>query len=476
MVGSAGAKARPAPEEAGRFRAYGGKRKRWGRNFHLRFDGNGARLVVDGIRVVTLNREAALIVDLLLAGSEDGAIMAEVTRACRVSDRSALVDDIARMRAMLDHLARGEGPCPFSESDEAFTFASRRGEPDESLTLEAPLRADLALTYGCSNDCGHCYSAGERQGPLLGEEQWEHIIAKLRSLGIPYLCFTGGEPTLYPGLARLVARASGEGLLTGLLTNGRRLSDRSFARALREAGLEYVQVTLESCDARVHDAMVGRRAWQETVAGIRHCADLGMYVVTNTTITPMSIDSAEETAGFAVSLGARTVAANTLIRTGKVRRDALEAVSFASLEAVLEAMARRARGGGARFLWYSPTPYCRFNPLTLDLGASRCSAASGSMAVDPEGRVLPCQSFFVPAGSILDDDWDGIWNGPVMRAVRQWRSGRPECEGCPDLDLCRGGCPLEENFDMELGRAVGPVIASQRSGQRRSSLRHGRAT
>jgi radical SAM protein with 4Fe4S-binding SPASM domain len=82
------------------------------------------------------------------------------------------------------------------------------------------------------------------------------------------------------------------------------------------------------------------------------------------------------------------------------------------------------------------------------------------MAVDPAGRVLPCQSFFLPAGRLLDDDWDGIWNGPVMRAVRQWRSRRPECEGCPDLDLCRGGCPLEENFDIELGRALGPVIAS----------------
>jgi radical SAM protein with 4Fe4S-binding SPASM domain len=466
----------PGPAGAGRFRACGGKQKRWGRNFHLRFDDDGARLIVDGTRIVNLNREAALIVDLLLAGNEDAEVLSGVEAACRVSDASALRRDMAKMKAMLGHLAGGEGPCPFDDGGESFTFASCGSDRSASLHTDVPLRADLALTYGCSNDCGHCYSATEPQGGRLDEEQWEHIIVKLKTLGVPYLCFTGGEPTLYPGLAGLVEKASAEGLLTGLLTNGRRLSDRTFARALCEAGLEYVQVTLESCDESVHNAMVGRRAWHETVAGIRQCADLGMVVVTNTTITPQSIDLAAETAGFAVSLGARTVAANTLIRTGKVRRDALPAVSFASLEAVIDAMASRVRRSGARFLWYSPTPTCLFNPMTLDLGASRCSAASGSMAVDPAGRVLPCQSFFLPAGSMLDDDWDGIWNGPVMQAVRQWRSRRPECEGCPDLDLCRGGCPLEENFDMELGRALGPVIASRRSGQRRSNLRHGRAT
>jgi radical SAM protein with 4Fe4S-binding SPASM domain len=102
-----------------------------------------------------------------------------------------------------------------------------------------------------------------------------------------------------------------------------------------------------------------------------------------------------------------------------------------------------------RFLWYTPTEYCRMSPVELEIGAKRCNAAEYSICVEPSGDVLPCQSYYVAAGNILRDPWKTIWQGELFRSFRDRNeaprvAGLPEkCWHCPDLPLCGGGCRLE---------------------------------
>jgi radical SAM protein with 4Fe4S-binding SPASM domain len=102
-----------------------------------------------------------------------------------------------------------------------------------------------------------------------------------------------------------------------------------------------------------------------------------------------------------------------------------------------------------RLLWYTPTRYCRLSPVELELEAKRCNAAEYSICVEPNGDVLPCQSYYVAAGNLLRDPWEKIWSTDLFRQFRH-RVGNPqqhglpeECWDCPDLELCGGGCPLE---------------------------------
>ena len=68
--------------------------------------------------------------------------------------------------------------------------------------------------------------------------------------------------------------------------------------------------------------------------------------------------------------------------------------------------------------------------------------------MEPDGSVLPCQSYYEPVGNLLTDPWDRIWNSPLFLRFRNRikdpsGSGLPEdCWDCPDLDICAGGCPL----------------------------------
>ena len=85
---------------------------------------------------------------------------------------------------------------------------------------------------------------------------WKKIIKTLWDNGVPHVDFTGGEPTLRDDLLELIEYAEDLGMITGLLTNGVRLADEKFVARLKEAGLDYVQITLESQLEEIHNRMV----------------------------------------------------------------------------------------------------------------------------------------------------------------------------------------------------------------------------
>ena len=279
-------------------------------------------------------------------------------------------------------------------------------------------------------------------------EDWESVLALLRVKGVPHIIFTGGEATLHPGLVDLVRFANGQGQIAGLNSNGRRFSQIAYAASLRDAGLNHVQITLTSHRARLHDEINGVAAFAQTVKGIENCLSAGIHTITNTTLMRKNQDHTDEIIRFLYSLGIRTFAMNGMIYSGGGYCDP-NAIPQEELPALLIRVRDTARELGMRFLWYTPTEYCRMNPVELEIGAKRCNAAEYSICIEPNGDVLPCQSFYVSAGNILRDPWEQIWNGDLFRSFREreadprW-AGLPEkCWHCPDLQLCGGGCRIE---------------------------------
>ena len=76
--------------------------------------------------------------------------------------------------------------------------------------------------------------------------------------------------------------------------------------------------------------------------------------------------------------------------------------------------------------------------MALDLGVKGCTAALYNMCVEPDGGVLPCQSYYHPLGNFLVDGWDSIWNHELAVRLRE-RNGLPQkCTGCSLLAECGG--------------------------------------
>jgi radical SAM protein with 4Fe4S-binding SPASM domain len=413
----------------------------YNKRIHLRIEPEGAGILfVDVTDAIHLNQTAARIAKWALDGIDEREAVRRLKARYRHGGRIA--EDVHQTYAMVDHVRKSDG-CPTCGVD----FLQRT--PLFSTRARAPYKADVALTYGCNNACNHCYNATSRLGMAsLSVEDWKRALALLKQKGVPHIIFTGGEATLHPALPELVSFADGQGQVTGLNTNGRRFSQPSFAAEMRAAGLNHVQITLASNRARVHDEINGVSAFAQTVRGIENCLASGLHAITNTTLMRRNCDHAEDIIRFIHALGIRTFAMNGMIYSGGGYCDP-DAIREEDLPELLIRVRDTALELDMRFLWYTPTEYCRMNPVELEIGAKRCNAAEYSICIEPNGDVLPCQSFYVSAGNILSDPWDRIWNGALFRSFREreadprWAGLPKKCWECPDLPLCGGGCRIE---------------------------------
>jgi len=410
---------------------------------HLRLDPDGhGTLIVNANRVMHLNPTAALMAHLILEKTPEAQAVRTVQGQYKVSAKQALAD-LQTIDDQLAALIRPDGACPIHDLG-LETTAPFSARPS------APYRMDLALTYRCNNDCAHCYNARARSFPELSTREWKQVLDKVWELGIPHVVFTGGEPTLRADLPELIAHAEANGQITGLNSNARRLSDPRFVEQLVTAGLDHIQITLESCQPEIHDRMVrAKGAFQQTVRGIRNVLSTPLYVMTNTTMLQDNLDSIPATLDFLAELGVPTVGLNALIYSGHGATVGT-GLPEESLEPLLEIARQKTEAHGQRLIWYTPTQYCHFDPMQLDLGVKGCTAALYNMCVEPDGAVLPCQSYYRPVGNILTDTWDAIWNHELSVRLRE-RQGLPEkCNDCALLSECGGGCPLQFEPQAEL--------------------------
>ena len=156
--------------------------------------------------------------------------------------------------------------------------------PPPRDVLGRPLR-DLRLSVieACNFRCPYCMPAdriaddhGLDAASRLSFDQIETLVRGFAALGVRKLRLTGGEPLLRKRLPDLVARlARIDGIQDiALTTNGSLLA--AHARALRDAGLGRITVSLDTLDAAVFEALSGGRgALRGVLAGIEAARGAG---------------------------------------------------------------------------------------------------------------------------------------------------------------------------------------------------------
>ncbi len=402
---------------------------------HLRVEEDGrGTLVLNANRIFHLNPTAASMTFFILEDTPPNEALNKILKTYH-GNRKQIEQDFINFRETIQALIEHQAACPICD-------LNINVNPPFSTEPSAPYRMDLALTYSCNNHCVHCYNETDRHLQSLSLDQWKKVIDRLWELRIPHLVFTGGEPTLSPYLPQLIAYAHAKGFICGLNTNGRRLSQPTYLDSLIAAGLDHVQITLESHDPSIHDNIVQScGAWQETTAGLRLALQSPLYVMTNTTLLRHNTPYLQETLQFLAELGVPTIGLNALIFAGR-GKEIQNPLAETELETLLTIAKEITQDHQQRLIWYTPTQYCHFDPVEQDLGIKGCTAALYNMCIEPNGNVLPCQSYFQPVGNILVNQWEEIWQHDLCQWLRQRRFAPQKCRGCPLLKECGAGCPL----------------------------------
>ncbi|MFY1597229.1 GTP 3',8-cyclase MoaA [Micromonospora sp. WMMD737] len=146
----------------------------------------------------------------------------------------------------------------------------------------------VSLTDKCNLRCTYCMPAeglAWLPGPqLLGDAEIVRLVGvAVRLLGVTEVRFTGGEPLIRPGLADIVAAVAAlePRPRISLTTNGIGL-DR-LAPGLRAAGLDRVNVSLDTLDPERFTRLTRRPRLADVLAGLAGAADAGL--------TPVKINS-----------------------------------------------------------------------------------------------------------------------------------------------------------------------------------------
>ena len=146
-------------------------------------------------------------------------------------------------------------------------------------------------TRRCNLHCMHCYSDSQNRqyrGELTTAEGLR-LIDDVAAFGAPTMIFSGGEPLTRPDIFELAAHASRRGLRCVLSTNGTLITE-ALAQRIRDAGFAYVGISLDGL-REVHDKVRGHKgAFEQSLAGIRRCRDLGVKVGVRFTLHRKNVD------------------------------------------------------------------------------------------------------------------------------------------------------------------------------------------
>ncbi len=153
------------------------------------------------------------------------------------------------------------------------------GRPLEALRISVTDRCNLRCTYCMPRSAfaNHAFLAPSR---LLTFDEIEHLARIFISLGVRKIRLTGGEPLLRPGIVDLIRQLAPLPVELALSTNALLL--RGQAAALREAGLQRLNISLDAIENEVFGVMNGLGVSTENVlAGIDEALARGFSLKLN---------------------------------------------------------------------------------------------------------------------------------------------------------------------------------------------------
>lgn len=144
----------------------------------------------------------------------------------------------------------------------------------------------ISLTDRCNLRCIYCMPSDvefrdEYVNDTLSTEDYKFIIKSMANSGITKLRFTGGEPTLHPGLNELIWFAKNECNINdiAITTNGLNLAQ--IASTLKANGLNKVNISLDSLKVYKYKSITRGGDLTQVLDGINVCLKEGIKVKIN---------------------------------------------------------------------------------------------------------------------------------------------------------------------------------------------------
>ena len=184
--------------------------------------------------------------------------------------------------------------------------------------LGAPLYIAWQVTNECDLACLHCI---EESGPgkafrdELTAAQTSAFLEQVAAEQVPYMSFSGGEPTLHPRFFEMAAYLCERQTQLKIETNAHGLTAEGCER-LRRTGVKAVQVSLDGATRETFNRMRVRGDFARALQGIAHLRAAGVPVEINYSPTRFNIHEIGLAVDLAYGLGAESFYTGRTMYTG----------------------------------------------------------------------------------------------------------------------------------------------------------------
>jgi len=326
--------------------------------------------------------------------------------------------------------------------------------------MPAPFLIVWNFTNMCNFRCKHCYQRADRPLPdELSLEEKIMLVDQLDKAGVAAVALSGGEPTIHPHFLRIVREIASRGMYVAVATNGWVFADIERLKKAKEAGLRYVEISVDSADPKKHDAFRGTPgAWEHAIKALENAVKLGINHAMAVTITKANL--VDDILDLAESIGVKRVIFFNFIPVGRgveishldltpeererfLRKLYIEMKKRKGMEIIRAPQYSRVTLQMSSGEEIAPTHfYVGGDPIVKSLAEfiGGCGAGRIYAAVQPNGDVTPCVFMPLKVGNIRETPFWEIWTkSPILLSLRDREKLKGGCAKCPYKYIC-GGC------------------------------------
>jgi len=131
----------------------------------------------------------------------------------------------------------------------------------------------INIAHECNLNCRLCYLT-ERDKRL--NFKLNDVKELIRTYPGHTIIFSGGEPTLHEKLPEMISYAALRNKMTAVVTNGVRLSNHSYVRSLKNAGLSYLNFSMNGFTDRVFKKIENARLLKIKLKALANVKEYGI--------------------------------------------------------------------------------------------------------------------------------------------------------------------------------------------------------
>jgi len=320
------------------------------------------------------------------------------------------------------------------------------------------------VTNRCNLRCLHCYAtAMDVEDPHeLTTDEGKRLIDDLADTGCPVLLFSGGEPYLRGDVLELGSYAAQRGLRPVLSTNGT-LITVDVAEKTRDAGFQYVGISLDGLEERHNRFRRADDAFGKALDGMRNCMAAGLKVGLRFTVMKQNLADLDGVLDIVEREGVPRFCLYHLVYSGRGRNLMDQDLGKDERRGMVEHLIEKTfdwnrRGVEVELLTtdnhadgvmieryiaqHQPERLAEVRELLMRHGG--CSAGRKFACVDAHGDVHPCQFWrHVSLGNVRERKFSEIWNDTGNELLRKLKNigenltGK-RCGQCHYKTICAG--------------------------------------